>query len=249
MEALTGPIHRITPVEGGHHSDLAVRVDTATGPVFVKGLRTCDPHVAAQRREALIGESVAGAGPRVLWRLLVGGWDLVGFEFVTGRHADYRQHSRDLDLLADTLTALAGLRLPAVELPSAGERWARCAPAGLGEALAGSTLCHTDFNPENVLVEPDRAVLVDWGWAVRGPAWLDPALVVVRLIATGGQSPAAAQAWATRLPGWRGVPDRVLTDFAEAEARYWASITRRRPAPWSRALAEAARAWAAYRAL
>lgn len=98
-------------------------------------------------------------------------------------------------------------------------------------------------------MEPDRAVLVDWGWAVRGPAWLDPALVVVRLIATGGQSPAAAQAWATRLPGWRGVPDRVLTDFAEAEARYWAGITRGRPAPWSRALAEAARAWAAHRAL
>ncbi|GCD96203.1 phosphotransferase [Embleya hyalina] len=82
------------------------------------------------------------------------------------------------------------------------------------------TLCHTDFNPENVLVTAERAVLVDWGWAVRGPAWLDPALVVVRLIATGGQSPAAAQAWAARLPAWRGVPDRVIGDFAEAEARY-----------------------------
>ncbi|MFF7249880.1 hypothetical protein ACFZBU_38955 [Embleya sp. NPDC008237] len=98
-------------------------------------------------------------------------------------------------------------------------------------------------------MEPGRAVLVDWGWAVRGPAWLDPALAVVRLIATGGQSPAAAQAWASRLPAWRDVPDRVLTDFAGAEARYWEDITRRRPEPWSRALADAARAWAAYRAL
>jgi hypothetical protein len=76
VDALTGPIHRITPADGGHHSDLAVRVDTATGPVFVKGLRTGDPRVPAQRREALIGECVVGVGPRVLWRLLVGGWDL-----------------------------------------------------------------------------------------------------------------------------------------------------------------------------
>ncbi|GCE01780.1 hypothetical protein EHYA_09554 [Embleya hyalina] len=62
IEALTGPIHAVTPVDGGHHSDLAVRVDTATGPVFVKGLRAGDPRAAAQRREALIGECVAGWG-------------------------------------------------------------------------------------------------------------------------------------------------------------------------------------------
>lgn len=177
VEALTGPIHRITPVDGGHHSDLAVRADTATGPVFVKGLRAGDPRVVAQRREVLIGESVVGVGPRVLWRLLVGGWDLVCFEFVAGRHADYREHHRDLELLADTLTVLAGLRLPeavlaglrlpAVELPSAGERWAGSVPGlGLGEMLVGSTLCHTYFNPENVLVEPARARC---SWTGGGP--------------------------------------------------------------------------------
>lgn len=183
----------------------------------------------------------------MLWQLLVDGWLLVGFEFVNGRHAHYHEHSRDLNLLADTLTALANLPLPAVEVPSAATRWAaRPKDAELRAALQGRTLCHADFNPENVLVASDRLVLVDGGWAVRGPAWLDPALVVVRLIATGGQTPSAAQSWATRMPAWRNVPDRVITDFAMAEARLWDAIVERRPAPWSRALADAAHAWAAH---
>ncbi|MFE5326110.1 hypothetical protein ACFRCG_06915 [Embleya sp. NPDC056575] len=36
VHALTGPIHTATPVEAGHHSALAVHLDTADGPVFVK---------------------------------------------------------------------------------------------------------------------------------------------------------------------------------------------------------------------
>ncbi|WP_235619382.1 phosphotransferase [Embleya scabrispora] len=248
VHALTGRIHSARPVEGGHHSALAVHLDTTDGPVFVKGIRADHPLASAQRREARIGESLAGVGPRVLWQLLVDGWDLVGFEFVHGRHAQYHEHSRDLNLLADTLTVLANLPLPAAEVPSAATRWAvRPEDTDLRAALQGHTLCHADFNPENILVTPDRLVLVDWGWAVRGPAWLDPALVVIRLIATGGQTPPTAQSWAMRMPAWRGVPDRVITDFAKAEARLWDDIAERRPEPWSRALADAAHAWVAHR--
>lgn len=61
--ALTGPIHTATPVEAGHHSALAVHLDTTEGPVFVKGIHAAHPLASSQRREARIGESLAGVGP------------------------------------------------------------------------------------------------------------------------------------------------------------------------------------------
>jgi thiamine kinase-like enzyme len=46
-------------------------------------------------------------------------------------------------------------------------------------ALLAGSLVHRDLNPTNFIITPGRAWLADWGWAVRGPAWLTPALLVL----------------------------------------------------------------------
>jgi hypothetical protein len=45
-----------------------------------------------QDMEALINPYVADLSPRLLWRVQ-GEWDVLGFEVVDGRHADYRPGS------------------------------------------------------------------------------------------------------------------------------------------------------------
>ncbi|KOX11674.1 phosphotransferase family protein [Nocardiopsis sp. NRRL B-16309] len=40
-------------------------------------------------------------------------------------------------------------------------------------AAAGDTLAHTDLRADNMLLTPERVVLVDWPYAVAGAPWLD----------------------------------------------------------------------------
>jgi hypothetical protein len=39
--------------------------------------------------------------------------------------------------------------------------------------LDGDALLHTDFNPLNILVGPDRVWMIDWAWPTRGAAFID----------------------------------------------------------------------------
>jgi len=69
VEGLTGPIRGAGAVKGGHNNELAVRLDTDSGPVFVKGLRTGHPRLWTQEREAALAAHLTGLGPPVLWRV------------------------------------------------------------------------------------------------------------------------------------------------------------------------------------
>ena len=93
--------------------------------------------------------------------------------------------------------------------------WAERAPS----YLTGSSLIHSDLNPFNVLVA-DRAHVVDWAWWKTGPAWVDAALVVARLIAAG-HHPSAAEAWAAQLDGFRDADPDGVTAFAASLLRLW----------------------------
>jgi Ser/Thr protein kinase RdoA (MazF antagonist) len=151
-------------------------------------------------------------------------------------------------MLAATLTALADLPAPRAELKRAENRWADYIDEPTARAaLAGEYLCHTDFNPENVLVTNGRTVLADWAWATHGAPWIDPALGAIWLIATGGQTPAEAEAWAARMPAWHTAPADTLAVFATANARLWNEIAEDNPGSWSASLRDAAEQWAAFR--
>ncbi|MFI5776544.1 hypothetical protein [Nocardia sp. NPDC051570] len=248
VAAMTGPILRAESIIAGFSSHLAAVVDTADGRTFVKGMRADDPEVWTQRREATLGPYVTPIGPRVRWQITSDGWDLLGFDFVAGHFADYRT---DADLLAtvETMTALSRLRCPpGLELKDAQKRWGIYLPdPGERAVFAGDTLLHTDWNYSNVLIsETGCAHLVDWPWATRGAAWIDPGCWIVWLILAGRQ-PGEAERWARRIPAWHTATAHELEVFATALAEEWTATARRNPNVWTRGLRDAARQWLEYR--
>lgn len=66
-----------------------------------------------------------------------------------------------------------------------------------------------------------RVWLVDWAWAMRGPAWIDAALWGMRLVLDGGQTPERAAAWVRTIPAFAAAPREAVVVLTEAEARSW----------------------------
>ncbi|WP_328496207.1 aminoglycoside phosphotransferase [Streptomyces sp. NBC_00414] len=247
VEAESGPILKVDDVSTGLNSSLSALAHTTGGVVFLKGLRADHRWVWTQRREADINPYVTPLAPRLLFHVIADGWDVLGFESVDGHHADYSPGSPDLPKVSDALRELASLPCPDVELRHAEQRLAAYVDhPGDADAFRGDALLHTDWNNHNVLVTEDRAHLVDWGWATRGAAWLDPAHWIIWLIAAG-HPPAAAEALTARLPAWASAPPRAVDAFALAGANLWAEIAGTAPDDWTRSLLAAARLWQRHR--
>lgn len=103
----TGHIDEAVPVQAGLNSGLAAILHTSTGRVFIKGIPADHPQSRTQQREADINPYVAPVAPRLLWRTIAAGWDVLGFEHIDGHHADLAPGSPDLPKLADALTELS----------------------------------------------------------------------------------------------------------------------------------------------
>ncbi|WP_435238213.1 aminoglycoside phosphotransferase [Streptomyces sp. YPW6] len=241
----TGPVVKTEPVGSGFNSEIAARFHTETGTVFVKGLRADHPRVWTQQREAEINPHVRGIAPRLLWRLETAGWDLLGFEAVDGRHADYAPESADVPAVATLLRRLGQVPCPDLPLKTMPDRMA--AYSDTPELFAGEALLHTDWHNTNVLIQNDGgALLVDWAWASQGARWIDPALWVLWLIA-GGHTAVQAELWASALPAWDEAPRAAVDAFAQASARLWQEIAGADPDPWTQRMEAAAETWASHR--
>ncbi|HEX3788604.1 MAG TPA: phosphotransferase [Pseudonocardiaceae bacterium] len=252
VEALTGPVLSATTVGDGQNSAIATILTTHHGRMFVKGLRTDHRGVVTQQREAAINPHVRPVSPELLWRIEIGGWDLLCFEHVDGRGADYTPGSPDLPHLIATMRRLAELPcpdLPPVYFRRAEQRWAEVIndPAAR-DVLAGDTILHTDYNPANILVTGDgKARIIDWAWPTKGAAWIDPACLIPRLI-TCGHSPASAEDVARQCPAWDDADPAAIDLFAYALTTLWGEIGRDQPnEPWKQALAASARQWHEHR--
>ncbi|WP_046494522.1 protein kinase family protein [Streptomyces odonnellii] len=240
----TGPVVRTEPVGSGFNSEIAARVHTESGTVFVKGLRADHPRAWTQQREAEINPNVQGIAPRLLWHLKPAGWDLLGFETVNGRHADYAPGSPDVPLVAATLRRLGDIPCPNLSLKTMPNRMA--AYSDTPDLFAGDRLLHTDWHNTNVLVDDESALLVDWAWASQGAGWIDPALWVIWLMA-GGHTAPQAESCVAALPVWTGAPKAAVDAFAAASARLWREIAGADPDPWTQRMERAADAWARHR--
>lgn len=247
VEALTGPLLKAEPAEEGFNSEIAARVFTETGSVYVKGLRAGHPRAWTQRREAEVNPFLQGVAPDLRWRIEGEEWDLLGFEALEGHHADYSPGSPDLSKVANLLVRLGEVACPDIELRHAEQRLERYAakPGDLAH-FAGDSLLHTDLNNANVLVE-ETAFLVDWAWATRGAKWLDPGYWVIWLMAAGGHTAESAEHWAGEVPSWRSAPSEGVDAFAMANANLWEEIGGGDPDPWTARMVTASARWAAHR--
>ncbi|MEW2095096.1 aminoglycoside phosphotransferase [Streptomyces halstedii] len=240
----TGSVHATETVRGGMNSGVASVLGTESGSVFVKGIPTDHPQAGAQRREAAIAPHLPASCPRLYWHLELDGWSLLGYEVVNGRHADYTPGSPDLPLVEAALTELQAIRAPAdIEIKDAVDRWAEYAPPGTLHYFDGDALLHTDFAPDNVLIVGERARLVDWAWPTRGAAWIDPGALALRLMEAGHPAEAAV-AIAEHFPSWRGAERDALAAFGVATTALWTEIAEGAETPWTRNMAEHAKALA-----
>lgn len=250
IEARTGPITAVRVATTGQNSPLAAVIDARDGRVFVKGLPSDHRRVITQDREAATAPLVTRISPSLLWRFDEAGWNVLGFEHVQGRHADYSPGSPDLDRMVQLIEALARIGVPEDPGPlkRAEDRWKTYVddPAD-AVTFAGPMLTHTDWAPDNILISPDRAWLIDWAWPTLGASWIDPACWILRLMAAGGHTAAEAERQASRLPAFTAADPAHIDLFARANVRMWEEIAQASASDWTTKMAHAARSWAAYR--
>lgn len=150
------------------------------------------------------------------------------------------------------------IALAAVEVPDghepvkyAEDRWKSYVddPRDAG-VLAGPSLIHTDWMPDNVIISGGRAWLVDWAWATLGAAWIDPACWLLRLMAHG-HTAGRAEALTRRLPAYAHADPAHVDVFARANVSMWTEISeqhaRENTPAWITTLAQTARRWAQHR--
>ncbi|MBV9140559.1 MAG: hypothetical protein JO115_06555 [Pseudonocardiales bacterium] len=145
IEKQTGPVLAAQSVTEGLNSEIAVVVRTSLGATFVKGLR-CDHRRAwTQQQEAEINPYVVPLAPRLRWHVEEDGWNLLGFEYVTGHHVDYSPGSPDLPKVVHALRLLGQIPCPDLPLKVAQQRWSSYTDAA--QRFAGDHLLHGRRGP------------------------------------------------------------------------------------------------------
>ena len=240
VQAHTGTIQRVHPVQSGLNSGIAATLHTRACPVFIKGIPTDHPQARTQQREADINPYVHPVAPRLLWRVIADGWDILGFEHVNGRPADLSPKSPDLPKIAEALGRLHDVEAAGLTLRRIEDRWADHLPAGAGRLLHGDHVLHTDLNPNNILITATSAKILDWAWPTRGAAWIDPACLALWLI-HAGHTPRDAEEWFRPLPNCVGLTKAALDAFMTIHSGLWSRIAAEDPSRWKQELATVAR--------
>jgi hypothetical protein len=112
IEARTGPIAGVRVASAGQNSPLAAIIDASDGKVFAKGLPSGHRRVITQAREAAVAPLVKEISPALLWHFDEAGWNVLGYQYAPGRHADYSPDSPDLDRLVQLMNALSAIKVP-----------------------------------------------------------------------------------------------------------------------------------------
>lgn len=249
IEPHTGIVSEIRRTKYGFSSDLTAVVECEKGPFFVKAMHN---RPGGRRdsitRERLINPFVQPISPALRWHAQDERWIVLGFEAVEGRPSDLTPGSPDLPIVVELVNALGGLPLPAVAGDWPETRWDRFArDAAEAELFRGDTLLHTDINPDNVLIGARNGWLVDWAWPTRGAAFIDPATLVLQLVAAG-HSAEAAEGWVADCPAWRTADPKAIDAYAAASLRMQQRFAERRPdAEWLGAMVKAAQEWVTHR--
>jgi hypothetical protein len=249
VESRTGPIDSVRPADAGIHANIASTVCGPRGKTFVKAARKLPDQDGAEvrslRREATITPCMSELAPRLLWQVEAGGWFVLGFEHVNGRHATYSPGSADLAVLAKAVDQLQSMPCPGVVEMRVERRWETLADDVT--AIAGTALLHTDLNPANLLLTPEgRTYIVDWGFTSRGAPWIEIGQIIPWLI-KAGHSPAEAEEWASQFPSWTNADPAVIDLYAQVSAERWRRHSAASPTSYEPDYVRIARRWADHR--
>jgi hypothetical protein len=241
-----GTVAAAESVSEGLNNAVAAVLRTTHDRYFIKAMPAEHRWVWTQAREAQVAPFVAGVGAPLVTRIVEDGWDVLLFDALHGRQADYAPDSIDLPHVARLIARIGEVPCPDIELRQAEQRLSAFTDEANLRYFVGNTLLHTDLNPANVIVGGSGARIVDWGWATRGADWLNPAYLVTWLI-VAGHEPKEAEWWADQVPAWRTAPVDGVTAFAAANALMWATHGGADPDPWTEKLVNASARWSAYR--
>jgi hypothetical protein len=246
IEPRTGPILEAARTPRGYTSDYTGTIRTASERVFVKAVRDPGRLASSLEREAAINPAVQHVSPPLRWQARGQGWYALGFQHAPGTHASFAPGSPDLPAVVRAIEHITTTALPAAAQDWRESRYDRYA-SGTAGLFAGGTLLHGDINPDNLLVRPDGDVtIVDWSWPTHGAAFIDPACLVVQLIAAG-HTPAHAEDWAARCTAWRDADPAAVDAFAAATVSMYQRFEQLDPQPWRKAMTAAATGWAEHR--
>jgi aminoglycoside phosphotransferase (APT) family kinase protein len=248
-QRLGARVERAVTRPGGFSPGLAATLELADGRrVFAKAVGPePNPDSAGMHRdEARIAEALPpdAPAPRFFFSVEDGGWVALVFEHVDGHEPGLPWRAGELERVLEMLTALAAALTPApIAAPSIAEHfdelfhgwrsleapeddWAaaqlgelRELEARWAEAAAGETLLHCDVRADNVLLTPERVVLVDWPHACLGAAWVDLLAFLPSVAMQGGPHP--WQVWESH-PVARGVSTERLQPVLAALAGFFA---------------------------
>lgn len=97
--------------------------------------------------------------------------------------------------------------------------------------LAGDTLVHLDLRADNLMLRTDgRLIVVDWAWAVRGPAWLDPALLAIEFISSA-EPGVDADGWIARIAADHGIGTEPIVGVLVGILSYFEQVGRQPDPP------------------
>jgi hypothetical protein len=248
IQTRAGAVTGTSPAGEGLSTSVRLILHTQTGDVFIKG--TSPESMDYQRARLALGASLAphltAVSPPLLWRVRADGWDITGWPALPGRpFADLKPGSPDIRMVTGLLTGLSEIPAPGTLTATARDHWAQYTddPA----ALDGNAIVHRDPNPTNFVIGPHRAWMVDFGWAVRGPAWMTSANLITSLIEAGWE-PADADNALKAVPAWENAPRHAVDELAFATVREWEHAMQRGHAhPMWQLRASVARTWASYR--
>ncbi|MFI0421712.1 hypothetical protein [Spongiactinospora sp. 9N601] len=239
LEAGLGAVIKAEPRHGGAMPGVAARLWHEDGTsTWLKACPR--DHDAAwlyerERRAGLILPRDAPA-PRMRWSSTDHGWVAMAHVFVNGAPADLSPGSDDVAMALATIARLGELLTPCPQgatpvaahlsnllakahamlddddaLPGRDRAMYRDVLDGFDPAgLVGGTLLHFELHPGALRLVAGNMLVLDWGLACQGPAWVEPVLFAPWLI-FAGHSPRRTESLLADLAVWQAAPPDPVT--------------------------------------